>query len=176
MRTVFFILLLCLLTTSGCVFDDWYWYAECDSEQCQSLEQAINQAYGLEDEATQRFKQEWPEPTALKLEQAIRAAEQSIISCGLPNDEQIKAEAFSDTYPDEIIVSIELFDSDKGGQEKGCRIASSLVYAGARLVLPEIKHQCQVEVDLTEACPPDKLVDDPILAAERAVFLTCLGE
>ena len=136
----------------------------------------MDTAKDLEDLATQRFKHEWPEPTSLKLSQAISAAEQSIISCGLPVDQRISEEAIPDTFPDEIIVNVELFDSDDGQQQELCRIAASLVHAGAHLTLPEVEHQCQTEVSQVEACPHEMQIDDPILAAERSVYLTCLGQ
>jgi len=176
MRKVFSILLFCALGTSGCVFDDWYWYAECDSDQCQSVQLALDTASRLEVEAAQRFKEEWPEPTSFSLDQAITAAKQSIVSCGLPNDQRISEEAIPDTYPDEIIVNVELFDSDDSEQQELCLIAGSLVHAGAHLAFPEIKHHCQINIDEVEACPEDRQEDDPILAAERSVYQTCIDQ
>jgi hypothetical protein len=177
MRALFFMTLItCVPFTNGCIdpYKNWVDLDECNQHQCQNIELAVDLAYQLEPMAEMLFQDEWGN-TSFTIEEALQALDYVPFSCGQPYSNRISEEVLTDAYPGEIMINEDLFQGVQEEHQATCALAASMVHAGSHLLLPDLKHRCEVEVYCCEACPVDKTKDDQILAAERAMYLTCLN-
>ena len=179
MRTLFSVILMTsILFLNSCIdpYSSWVELGDCSQRQCQDIAQALDLANELSTEAQKLLQNEWDSPP-FRIEEAILAADYNIpFSCGQPYNDRISEQVLIDAYPGEILINEQLFINIDQETEALCALTASMVHAGYHLLIPDLEHECEVEVYCCEACPYDKTVDDPILAAERAMYLACLND
>ena len=177
MRTLFFvIIMITMFSTFGCnPYESWEILGDCTDSECAVIDLSMERAYELEDQAQILFKQNSPQ-SPFTIPEALDELHYTPFMCGQPYNSRISEQVLLSVYPNEIMINDSVFDLDSEGDEERmiCSLAATLTHAGGHVAAPEIDHECQVQVDDMEACPPDMLVLDPVNEAGGAMHLTCL--
>jgi len=177
MRRLFFaIIMITMFCIFGCnPYGSWEVLGDCTDSECAVIGLSIERAYELKDQAQVLFKQNSPE-SPFTIAQALHELRYTPFMCGQPYNDRISEQVLLSVYPNEIMINESVFDLDSDGDEDRviCSLAATLTHAGGHVAAPEIDHECQVEVDNMEACPPDQLAYDPVYEVGGTMHLTCL--